>query len=391
MRPTPLESPGPFERVDERDVVFSRARLCPGTDTYRAYYARHPERQVADDRFRALPGLASPGGQRYQPGEAALVEAQFDASDLVAAAVEASAGRELARPGGLGPGGATAADLRPARPFDHSRAGLTRFVKEAARFLGADDVGIAALERGFVYSHRGRPTERFGEPVHLPHRAAIVMVFAMRHEYVLAGPEMVATAEVARVYQQASAACFGLSNALGRLGFPARAHVDSNYLVMCPPLAVQAGLGELGRNGVLIHPTHGPGVRLGVVTVDADLDFDRPRCLGVADFCRICSKCARTCPAKAISDGEPEIVRGARKWPTQPERCYHYWRTQGTDCGICLRTCPFAKPDTWLHRVVRAAIVKTTAWNRFFLWCDDLVYGRNAGPAAPPLLGIGRN
>jgi reductive dehalogenase len=202
----------------------------------------------------------------------------------------------------------------------------------------------------------------------------------MRSEYVDSAPEMISTAEVARVYQQVAAACFALADSLRRLGYSTRAHVDSNYLVVCPPLAVDAGLGEIGRHGILIHPRLGSSVRLGVVTVDAPLVPNSPGNWGIADFCKTCKKCAKLCPAGAIPEGETSIQRGAEKWPLKAERCYHYWRTQGSDCGTCMRVCPFSKPNSILHRIVRGTIARSSIFNRIFLWMDDLLYGRPREP-----------
>jgi ferredoxin len=71
------------------------------------------------------------------------------------------------------------------------------------------------------------------------------------------------------------------------------------------------------------------------------------------------------------------------------ERCYHFWRTQGTDCGLCIRSCPFAKPDTPLHHLVRRAISRSTAFNRLFLRWDDRLYGARPPARLPPLLRNG--
>jgi len=391
MRPRPLKRPGPLEPFDERDTVFARTRLRPGTETYAEYYGRRPEREHADERTRAQPSLASPGTRRYRPGSGALCDATFEASELVADAIDrADEGPEFGgTPKNLG-----AEDGEPATGPRHpcrfeSAGALTRWIKGAALFLGAADVGATRLDPAFVYTHRGRPLGLFGEPIALEHPYAVALVFPMRHEMLGASPEMSATVETGWVYQQGSAVCFTLAQALRRMGIGARAHVDSSYQVICPPVAVDAGLGELGRNGFLIHPTFGPGVRLGVVTVDAELEQDDQVCHGIAEFCRVCGKCAANCPAGAIPEGEPTEVRGAEKWPMNAEHCYHYWRTQGTDCGLCIRTCPFAKRDTSLHRFVRRSIAATSAFNRFFLWCDDLLYGRKPESAPNPLLGEG--
>jgi ferredoxin len=391
MRPKPLVHPGPFEPYDERDTVFARTRLAPGTEQYEEYYARRPKWRDKDDRTRALRNLASPGTRRYRPGPGALVDATFEGSDIVAAAIdEADPGPIFGRRPATIDAKESDGSEGPRHPckFD-SPAELTRWIKDAARFLGAADVGIAPLDPGFVYTHRGRPRSAFGERIALEHSHAAVLVFPMRDDLVRSSPGMTATAETGRVYQQLSAVCFMLADALKRMGIPARGHVDTSYLVICPPLGVAAGLGELGRNGFLIHPTFGPGVRLGVVTLDAHCEDDSEVCHGIADFCRVCGKCADNCPAGAIPVGEPEVLRGALKWPMKPTRCYHYWRTQGTDCGLCIRTCPFAKPDTSLHRFVRRVVRGSTTLNRLFLWCDDRLYGAAPPLQDPPILGDG--
>jgi len=374
-----------YEPFDERDSVFARTRLVPGTEVYNDFYIRRPEYQQADDRTRNLKNLASPGTKLYLAEEGALIEAISHSSDLFAAAVErTSSGKYTQTPDGLG------AKLEP---HEHKLSSLSpehlsEFAKNAALFLGADDVGITKLDPGFVYTHRGRPSDKFGDEVVLNHTHAIVMVFAMRHEYVLSGPQYSSTAETTRNYARAGFASHSLAGTFEGLGIDTRAHVDSNYLVICPPLAVQAGLGELGRNGILVHHKYGPGVRLGLVTVDAEMAVDKPQSFGISEFCRTCAKCARECPSASIPKGDAEIVRGAKKWPILPERCYHYWRTQGSDCGICIRACPFAKPDSKLHRMVRSSIKSTPIFNRLFLWGHDLVYGKSAGPKKPPHLNI---
>lgn len=385
--PRPLRLQAPDEPIDERDTLFSRARLAPGLPVTEAHYARRPDQREADDRTRALPGLACPGGARHRPVEGALIHAIFETSDLIAEAVWRKEAQDAGsgRASGLGPGEARATSREAP---DLSPAALSRTIKDIARFLGANDVGITDLPEGLIYSHRGRPLERHGEPITLPHRHAIVMAFDMRLDFVGAGPELVTTAESARVYQEASAASFALAGTLERLGIPARAHVDSNYLVLAPPLAERAGLGEVGRNTFLIHRTLGPGVRLGVVTVASDLVNDSPEDHGIRAFCQVCAKCATNCPSRAIPEGEPVTSRGVSKWVLSAEKCYHYWRTQGSDCGICIRVCPFAKPDSPLHRMVRWMIREWPVFNRLLHAADDLVYGRRPALRPPPLLGI---
>jgi len=49
----------PSRRVDERDIMFARGRLVPGSPEYESYYAMRPQNKQGDDHTRLLPGLLS--------------------------------------------------------------------------------------------------------------------------------------------------------------------------------------------------------------------------------------------------------------------------------------------------------------------------------------------
>jgi epoxyqueuosine reductase QueG len=139
---------------------------------------------------------------------------------------------------------------------------------------------------------------------------------------------------------------------------------------------VDSGLGELGRMGILIHRIYGPCVRLSVVTTDLDLIPTGKTRLYIEEFCRFCKKCARNCPSKAISSGEEPNSRGAIHWSIEQEKCFSYWKRIGTDCGFCIRVCPYTKPNTFFHRLVRFYISRNSLNQRIALLLDDLLYGR---------------
>jgi reductive dehalogenase len=162
-----------------------------------------------------------------------------------------------------------------------------------------------------------------------------------------------------------------------RLGYPARAHIsESNYQVMATPLAWKAGLGEVGRMGILITKKYGPRIRLGVITTDLPLIPDEQTVFGVQNFCKKCRKCAENCPSKAIPSGEKLEENRVLKWVIKREECYRYWRKVGTDCACCIMVCPYSKPNNLLHNIIRNLISGSSAAQTISVKGDDFFYGR---------------
>ena len=67
--------------------------------------------------------------------------------------------------------------------------------------------------------------------------------------------------ESAQQYVDSGIVALQLAQFIRRLGYSARAHIDGNYRVVCPLVARDAGLGELGRMGLLMTPDLGPRVQ----------------------------------------------------------------------------------------------------------------------------------
>lgn len=359
-KPETIRIVGEQGRVDERDVIFSRMALSPGSRAYRDYYARRPELKDRDDRLRSLPALGEPGGRYYDPLATPFTNACFAL---------------------LKEGGRLAEEIGPDGDATEA-ADLTRLIKGMARYLGAELVGIAELEPAYVYSHRGRYPDRHGQRVRLPHRYAVVIGVEMDIRMVARAPAAPALMESARQYVEAAKVALVLARYLRLLGFSAQAHIDANYRVSVVPLAWKAGLGELGRLNYLITPRFGPRVRWSAVTTDAPLEPDGPISFGVQDLCRECRKCAANCPARAISGGEKVVIRGVERWAFEPERCFAQWKIFGTDCGLCMRVCPLSHPPVGLYRFLRWGLPRSPLARRLLVWWDDLIYGRCVRPPA---------
>lgn len=345
----------PRERFDERDVMFARIARQPGTPEYEDYYTRRPVLKDLDDKLRAMPPLLNPGGLYYD--ERIIADANQWFNNIEKLSVDVSEAATWAT------------------YIDEARD-KTNAVKHLVRSLGAVAVGVTALEQGFVYTFKGRFDEEYGNPISLDHPNIIVFLVEMDYDAMHQAPRCEVLRESAKQYYRAAKISKIVETILQRAGYKAKAHFDAHYDLILPPLAVAAGLGELGRNNILVADRFGSRVRIGAVTTDIEMKFDVRAYLGVKDFCEICKKCAENCPSGALKTGEPSDIRGVEKWPTRVGQCYRFWRTAGTDCGVCMAVCPFSHRNNWFHNTIRQCIRLNPWIRRIALKGDDLIYGR---------------
>lgn len=115
--------------------------------------------------------------------------------------------------------------------------------------------------------------------------------------------------------------------------------------------AWKAGLGWIGKNGMLVNPSLGCFTFIGVMLTTLQLSQDAQ----MANRCGKCSACVDACPTKAISDKHPGLL--------DANRCISYLTIESRDdmpdefislagnslygCEKCIAVCPwnrFAKP-----------------------------------------------
>jgi reductive dehalogenase len=364
--PTPDPAVGddtPRTRIDERDIMFSRRLLEPGTDRFEQYYGARPTKRELDDRFRVLPGLLSKGASAYSPYTFSAADASFWTIERLRPFVDGEPAAEQVE-----------SDARE----------ITEFIERWALKLGAVSLGVTELKDYHLYTTVGRGPQ-WGEPVRREHDFAIALTVEMDKEMIARAPQGPTVMESAQQYVAAGVIAVQIADFIRRLGYAARAHIDGNYRVVCPLVARDAGLGEIGRMGLLMTPELGPRVRIGVVTTTLPLVPEvRRRDPTTIDFCTHCRKCADACPSNAIShDGRAEID-GVRRWQIDQEACFTYWCSVGTDCARCVAVCPYSHPDTLLHNLVRRGVRNSSVFRRAAVWGDDLLYGKRPPPAKLP-------
>lgn len=156
-------------------------------------------------------------------------------------------------------------------------------------------------------------------------------------------PQPPAGTEVLRGYRLVGKLAVELAEHIRALGWPAKAYLDTKATEFLHiPLAVEAGLGELGKHGSLISRRHGSNLRLATVLTDLPLEAGRPVDLGVDDLCARCRRCTADCPPGAIFETK-QLVRGVRKWYVDFDKCVPYFAETG-GCAICIQVCPWSEP-----------------------------------------------
>jgi reductive dehalogenase len=376
--PTPLEGTkglivGQVRRFDEREIVFARNRyLKPETENYEKFYREHPEYEEYDANRRAVGDAL---------GNIGAIDHPHEGPNRAAIMASALFPRRLAAPDIIKP---RAADNK----IQLSPEEATERVKGFALRLGADLVGVTEINPLWIYSHRGMAyppiQEDWGVELEVKHKYAIVFAVEMSLEMVRAAPHTPSAMESLRKYGDGASVAVQLAAFIANLGYSATANHLSYYEGNLVPMAVDAGLGEVGRIGYLMTREFGARQRLGAVTTDLPLIPDRPVDIGVKDFCDICKKCAVCCPTNSIPDGDRREVNGTLRWKLDAESCFEYWGKVGTECCICMRVCPWSHARTFPHRLIVWLISRNRASRRIFSYMDDIFYGRKPKSKSPP-------
>ena len=250
---------------------------------------------------------------------------------------------------------------------------FTEKTKKAAKFYGASLVGVAAINERWIYKtgfvrpaltsesdskeriRRGEGSNSILEsPINLPKgiNKVIVMAIEMDQLAISTAPAQPSSAASAVGYSKMAFAIACLGEFIRNLGY--RAIQCGNDTALSIPLAVDAGLGALGRNGLLLTPEYGSRVRICKVFTDMPLladDLNISFIKKVEKFCKTCYKCAEACENEAITKQkdptfEPATISNnpnVKKYYVDVEKCFEFWIENSGDCGNCIAACPFSK------------------------------------------------
>lgn len=347
-----------FKPFRQRNDIFTRGFWDPAvaTDDARAFFDSY--RDTATPRR----------GEGFSQRDFALRNASWLVSDVISNRGGAQGRRE-------GFQAAIAADtpVAAAQVEVPDPSAMAAEIKRLARFFGADLVGITEVDERWHYSARVDTRDFSDAPNDLPDGIThvIVMGHAMDFDLVETYPSALAGASTGREYSHEAAIVMQLAAYIRGLGYEAVASMNDSALVI--PYAIKAGLGEYGRNQMVLTPEFGPRVRFSKVFTSLPVKADVPRKLGMAAYCNDCTVCAQACPPRALPFGAPDFgpdspstIKGVRKWSADCEKCFGYWAKLRTDCAICMRVCPFnargTRADRLWARLARSRFRALARW-----------------------------
>ena len=206
--------------------------------------------------------------------------------------------------------------------------------KEYAKSIGIDDIGFTKIPRHLIFKERA-----------ICYDNAIVLIMEMNKNAISKAPSIETLKSVFETYDTLGILTNKLTEYLRKNNFYTQASHPLGGLVLYPPLAQKAGLGWLGKHGLLITPKFGSRQRISAIFTNiANLPFnENNEHQWIEAFCDKCNKCIRKCPPKAILN-KPIIHPSKRETHIDRSKCLPYFN-ENYGCSICLKECVFSNID----------------------------------------------
>jgi epoxyqueuosine reductase QueG len=242
-------------------------------------------------------------------------------------------------------------DSIPENPVNASAQASPDFLEELKEF--AKSHGVSPLE--FVKLPRDLIFQKMG----VLFDNAIILAMEMSKDKIDKAASQETLTMVFGTYDDLGKAANRIAEFLRQKGYAAQADHPLGGLVLFPPLAQKAGIGWIGKHGLLITPEFGPRVRLAALyTSIENLPFADSNDHGwIEDYCKICGICINQCPPKAILE-EKTIHDTGRETNIKQQECFEYF-AQYYGCSICIKVCPFSKAGDTYERL-KAVVEKRT-------------------------------
>ena len=268
-------------------------------------------------------------------------------------------------------------------------AAMTRHIKAVAHHMGADVVAVAKAHPSFLHATGGRYVQDGtakddydgSSPEELVRKFPYILVATTAWDYdkLQAHRHFVGDAAYHISQMKGYMILKALEGYIKELGYTALRGV-----AIPQAAGVASGVGELGRNGLIINKNFGARVHMpDPIMTDLPLVPDQPVDIGVDDFCKICRKCANTCPTNSITFDDKVVHNGVEKYKINWLTCYKlrpYVHDHWTSCLTCAAVCPFTKPNVWWHNLTvwtlrTSPFAARPALVHALKWIDDRFWG----------------
>jgi reductive dehalogenase len=259
---------------------------------------------------------------------------------------------------------ATKGKVNPRKVPVADAAAMTRHIKAVARAMGADVVAVAKAHPSFLYAGNryvqdGTAEDAYQQltPAELARKFPYIIVATTAWDYnkLQAHRHFIGDAAYHVSQIKANLIVKALEGYVKELGYTALRGV-----AIPQAAGVASGVGELGRNGMVINKTFGARIHMpDPILTDLPLLPDEPVDIGVDDFCKVCRKCANTCPTNSISFGDKVVHNGVEKYKINWLTCYKlrpYVHDFWASCLTCVAVCPYTKPNAWWRTLAVTAL-----------------------------------
>lgn len=172
---------------------------------------------------------------------------------------------------------------------------------------------------------------------------AIVISLQMPIEIIEKAPSFETMKMIEDTYSQTGEIVNRIAGYLRKHGFGAQAGPGLGGMTNYPMLAKDAGMGEFGRNGLLISPQSGACHRLAVVYTSIN-NFPHNETNDhswIKEYCKNCGLCIKKCLGRAILE-TPEITIDTRIRHIEYDKCMSCFN-KNFGCSVCIKICPFTK------------------------------------------------
>jgi NAD-dependent dihydropyrimidine dehydrogenase PreA subunit len=238
----------------------------------------------------------------------------------------------------------------PISPTNGTSGDFIDDLKEYAYSQGVDIIHFAKLPKDLIFQEFGILFDN-----------TIVLAMEMSQEKIGQAPSQATFKMVFDTYDSLGIAANRIAAFLREHGYAAQADHPLGGTALYPPLAQRAGIGYVGKHGLLITPKFGPRIRLAAVytSIQNLPDSKENNHSWIEEYCKICGLCIEHCPPKAILE-ETVLHDTGMKTDIIQQDCFEYF-VVNYGCSVCIKVCPFSKGIDAYERLKKVIVKRPSS------------------------------